>query len=272
MIRHRPFSSDTVVGDMPMPDMPITRVCCHFIILPECEKPDGRFSLNSAACTGGSPHVMRETAPPDLSAFPDKSGHAHPKSEKRIQNQEFKLKRQQTRQFSLMSQSKTVNYLGAYSSQVQQQVQALLDNNKTGPWLLKKYPQLHALGSEKALYEYAQGIKNEFMRSSSPISKVVYDDKIHVINNALGLHTYVSRVQGNKLKAKHEIRISSLFRKLPEPLLRMILVHELAHLREKNHDKAFYKLCCYMEPDYHQLEFDLRVYLSHRDRYGELWT
>jgi predicted metal-dependent hydrolase len=36
-------------------------------------------------------------------------------------------------------------------------------------------------------------------------------------------------------------------------LLRMIVVHELAHLKEKDHDKAFYQLCCHMEPDYHQL-------------------
>lgn len=167
--------------------------------------------------------------------------------------------------------SKTTNYLSYYSPEIQQQAQSLLDNEKTGPWLLKKYPQPHELSSEKALYDYALGIKNQFMRSSSPISKVIYDDKIHVINNALGLHTYVSRVQGNKLKAKNEIRVSSLFRRVPEPLLRMILVHELAHLREKEHNKAFYKLCSYMEPDYHQLEFDLRLYLCHRDRFGELW-
>src|SRR5690606_30172682 len=78
-------------------------------------------------------------------------------------------------------------------------------------------------------------------------------------------------VQGGKLKAKKEIRISALFRRVPEPFLTMIVVHELAHLREKDHNKAFYQLCCYMEPDYHQLEFDLRLYLSHRDRYGDLW-
>jgi len=170
-----------------------------------------------------------------------------------------------------MSQSKTSNYLSCYSPHVQQQAQALLDTNKAGAWLQKKYPQVHELGAEKTLYAYAQEIKSRFMRSSAPISKVIYDDKIHVINNALGLHTYVSRVQGSKLKAKNEIRISSLFRRVPEPLLRMILVHELAHLREKEHDKAFYKLCCYMEPDYHQLEFDLRLYLCHRDRSGDLW-
>ena len=41
----------------------------------------------------------------------------------------------------------------------------------------------------------------------------------------------------------------------------MLVVHELAHIKEKEHDKAFYQLCCHMEPDYHQLEFDARLYM-----------
>lgn len=171
-----------------------------------------------------------------------------------------------------MAESKRVNYLVGYSPEVQQQAIALLDANQSGAWLLRKYPHGHHLVSERALYDYAQALKNQYMRSSSPIAKVIYDDKIHIINNALGLHTHISRVQGAKLKKKNEIRISSLFKKVPESFLRMILVHELAHLREKEHDKAFYKLCCYMEPDYHQLEFELRLYLCHRDRFGDLWT
>jgi len=175
-----------------------------------------------------------------------------------------------------MSQNDTINavknYLNGYSVQIQEQVSSLLDAEKTKDWLLKKYPEPHNLSGTKGLYDYAMDIKNDYMRSSPPISKVIYDDKIHVINNALGLHTFVSRKQGSKLKAKNEIRVAALFRNLPEPLLRMILVHELAHLKEKEHNKAFYKLCCYMEPDYHQLEFDLRVYLTHRDRFGELWN
>lgn len=164
-----------------------------------------------------------------------------------------------------------LRYLNAYSLPLQQQAQKLLDTEKTATFFLNKYPTVHNLNNTRSLYEYTMAFKNQFMRSSPPISKVIYDDKIHVINNALGLHTYVSRVQGNKLKAKNEIRISALFRQIPEPLLKMIVVHELAHLREKAHDKAFYKLCCYMEPDYHQLEFDLRLYLCHRDRFGNLW-
>lgn len=44
-----------------------------------------------------------------------------------------------------------------------------------------------------------------------------------------------------------------------------LLGSQLAHLREKNHDKAFYQLCCHMEPHYHQLEFDTRLWLTLRE-------
>lgn len=45
----------------------------------------------------------------------------------------------------------------------------------------------------------------------------------------------------------------------------MIVVHELAHLKEQDHNKAFYKLCEYMLPGYHQLELDLRLFLTYRE-------
>ena len=73
----------------------------------------------------------------------------------------------------------------------------------------------------------------------------------------------------DQLKAKHEIRISALFKQLPFPLLKMVVVHELAHLREKDHNKAFYQLCQHMEPQYHQLEFDLRLFLTLRQLDGK---
>lgn len=170
-----------------------------------------------------------------------------------------------------MTTKNALRYLSAYPANVQQQASELLSADKLGDILKGRHPQVHNLSSANLLYDYAQSIKNEYLRSSPPISKVVYDDKIHVIDNALGLHTFVSRVQGNKLKAKKEIRISTLFRNTPEAFLRMIIVHELAHLREKDHNKAFYKLCQYMEPDYFQLELDVRLYLCHREQYGDLW-
>ena len=110
------------------------------------------------------------------------------------------------------------------------------------------------------------------MRRSEPLSKVAYDGKLHVVRNALGTHTAISRVQGGKLKAKREIRVASVMREVPAEWLRMIVVHELAHLRIREHDKAFYALCTHMEPAYHQHELDLRLYLTHLDLGGQpLW-
>jgi hypothetical protein len=92
-----------------------------------------------------------------------------------------------------------------------------------------------------------------------------------VLHQALGLHSFVSRVQGNNLKSKNEIRIGAVFKKCPIEFLKMIVVHELAHLKEKEHNKSFYKLCEYMEPEYYQLEFDMRLYLTYLDLTGKLY-
>ena len=149
----------------------------------------------------------------------------------------------------------------------------MLDAGRLGNWLLQKYPQSHSVRTDRALYEYVQALKQEYLRSGDALNKVAFDNKLHVVQNALGTHTTISRVQGSKLKAKREIRIASLFKETPAPFLSMIAVHELAHLRERNHDKAFYQLCTHMEPQYHQLEFEVRVYLTHLEAKGEkLWT
>ncbi len=165
-----------------------------------------------------------------------------------------------------------MKYLSAYSEQTLAQVRQVMDQGRLGEVLLQRYPKAHDIRNDRALYDYVQDLRNEFLRNAAPIDKVAFDSKIHVINHALGLHTSVSRVQGGKLKAKHEIRVATMFREVPLEFLRMIAVHELAHVKEKQHDKAFYKLCTYMEPNYHQYEFDTRLYLTHLDGSGQrLW-
>lgn len=161
-------------------------------------------------------------------------------------------------------------YLTAYPASLQARVAGLIDTGELGPQLRQRYPGVHAVRSEKALYDYVCDLKAQHLRSAPPLAKVAYDSTLHVIRHALGTHTMISRVQGSKLKAKREIRIATVFRELPEAFLRMIVVHELAHLRERAHDKAFYQLCCHMEGDYHQLEFDLRACLCWQAATGAL--
>lgn len=165
-----------------------------------------------------------------------------------------------------------LKYLSAYSDQTREQVSKLIEQDKLADVLRQRYSCAHAIRTDKALYDYVQELKSEFLRNADPINKVAYDNKIHVIQHALGLHTSISRVQGGKLKAKHEIRVATMFKDVPLEFLRMIAVHELAHVKEKQHDKPFYKLCCYMEPNYHQYEFDLRLYLTQLELSPErLW-
>ena len=166
-----------------------------------------------------------------------------------------------------------LRYLTVYPEPLRQQAAAMLAENRLGTVLRTRYPRAHGMRTDRALYDYVQELKDEYLRNAEPVAKVAYDSKIHVVQHALGLHTAISRVQGSRLKAKHEIRVASVFRDAPLEFLRMIAVHELAHLKEKSHDKAFYKLCCWMEPHYHQFEFDLRLYLTHMEHTRErLWS
>lgn len=165
----------------------------------------------------------------------------------------------------------SLKYLGHYSTEIQQKVMAMYKENKLKGYLLKQFPEPHEITSDKALRQYTLAMKQQFIKKSAPLSQVKYDDKIHIVNNALGLHTYVSRVQGSKLKSKNEIRIGSTFKQAPEALLNMIVVHELAHLKEKEHNKAFYKLCQHMLPNYHQLELMTRIYLTELENNGNIY-
>ena len=156
-----------------------------------------------------------------------------------------------------------LDYLAGYPQPVLDRVHALIAQGRLGEVLAAKYGQSHAVRTDGQLRDYVQALKDRHLRMSVPLAKVVYDGKLQVLQNALGTHTAVSRVQGGRLKASREIRIATVFRDAPAGFLRMIVVHELAHLKEANHGKAFYQLCTHMEPDYHQLELDMRLYLTH---------
>lgn len=167
---------------------------------------------------------------------------------------------------------KPLKYLQGYGADTLAQVEQLVTRKRLGEWLQKKYPSSHGIRTDKALFEYVQELRQTYLRGAEPLAKVAFDSKLQVVQHALGTHTTLSRVQGSKLKSKREIRIAALFKDVPPEFLKMITVHELAHLKERAHDKAFYQLCTYMEPSYHQLELELRMYLTHLELSGtRLW-
>ena len=159
-----------------------------------------------------------------------------------------------------------LKFLRAYSPTLQNEVQLLIAQGKLETYLNTRYPiSTHQIQTDKSLYEFTVNLKQNCLKNAPNLDKVCYDNKLDVVHHALGLHTAVSRVQGSRLKAKKEIRIASLFKQTPADFLTMIVAHELAHLKEPTHNKAFYQLCQHIEPNYHQLEFDLRLFLTYQE-------
>jgi predicted metal-dependent hydrolase len=161
-----------------------------------------------------------------------------------------------------------VRYLTGYAPELLVRVRALIAEGRLAESVAARYPGTHAVSDDRALHAYVDALKTRYLRNATPLAKVRYDATLHVIRHALGTHTTISRVQGSRLTTKREIRVASIFRQAPEPFLKMIVVHELAHTKERDHDKAFYALCTHMEPAYHQLEFDVRLWLTARELDG----
>jgi len=152
--------------------------------------------------------------------------------------------------------------LAGYAEELRSSVRHMLAEQRLAPYLAQRYPESHSLRSDALLYEHVLALKQRHLRNAPPLAKVHYDTTLRRAQQALGTLTTVSRVQGSRLKVKREIRIAALFKDAPAPMLQMIVVHELAHLKHSEHDKAFYALCEHMLPGYAQIEFDTRLYLT----------
>ena len=79
-------------------------------------------------------------------------------------------------------------YLAGYPPALVEQVRGLMAQDRLAEVLLRKYPAAHEVRSDRALYDYVLGLKSEYLRSAGPLSKVVFDGKLHVIRQALGTH------------------------------------------------------------------------------------
>ena len=155
-------------------------------------------------------------------------------------------------------------FLAGYPVHLLDPVRAALAEGRVGEHLARRYPEAHTVRNDGALYEHTMALKQRYLRNASALAKIVFDTRLQIDQRALGTLTAVSRVQGGQLKAKREIRVAAVFKDAPAEMLQMIVVHELAHLKERAHDKAFYALCTHMQPDYHQVEFDTRLWLTWR--------
>jgi UTP pyrophosphatase len=158
-----------------------------------------------------------------------------------------------------------LRYLAHYPPTVLSQVRELIAGERLGAWLAARYPDPPVVTNDRALYQYVMELKTAYLKTAPPLSRICFDDKIATLHGALGQHAYVTRVQGPKLKAKNQLRVASVLKECAPQFLKMVVVHELSHLREREHNKPFYQLCCRIEPMYHEYELGLRLYLTARD-------
>lgn len=155
-------------------------------------------------------------------------------------------------------------FLAGYAEPLQAQVRQLIADGGLGDYLARRYPEAHAVHSDGALYDHVSALKARYLKRAPALSKVVYEGRLQIDQRALGTLTALSRVQGGRLAAKRELRVAAVFKQAPAAMLEMIVVHELAHLKEREHNKPFYALCEHMLAGYHQIEFDTRLYLVWR--------
>ncbi len=159
-------------------------------------------------------------------------------------------------------------FLGGYPEALLDQVRAQLAAGSLGEHLARRYPEAHGIRTDGALYDHASALKARYLRNAPALNKVAYDGRLQIDQRALGTLTAASRVQGGRLAAKRELRVAACFKQAPAAMLDMIVVHELAHLKEREHNKAFYALCAHMLDGYHQVEFDTRLWLTWQQQVG----
>ena len=155
-------------------------------------------------------------------------------------------------------------FLSGYPEHLLAGVREVLAEGRVADALARRYPEANTIRNDAALYEHAMALKQRYLRNAPLLAKVAFDNRLQIDQRALGTLTAASRVQGGQLKAKREIRVAAVFKDAPAAMLDMIVVHELAHLKEREHNKPFYALCDHMLPGYHQVEFDTRLYLTWR--------
>src|SRR4249919_409442 len=108
-----------------------------------------------------------------------------------------------------------LKYLSGYPLHLQARARELIEQGRLGAMLADRYGENHAVRNDRQLHDYVQALKDRHLRKSVPLGKVIYDSKLQVMRHALGTHTAISRVQGDRLKASREIRIASVFRDAP---------------------------------------------------------
>ena len=72
----------------------------------------------------------------------------------------------------------TLKYLQHYPVELQEKIQQLQAQNSLGEYIVQRYPLSHTIQTDKALYQYSNDIKQEFLRNAPLLDKVHYDNRL----------------------------------------------------------------------------------------------
>ena len=85
-----------------------------------------------------------------------------------------------------------LKYLQHYPTALQDKIRQLQVQDKLGEYITQRYPQTHLIQTDKALYQYSNEIKQEFLRNAPLLDKINYDNRLSIEHHALGLNTAIS--------------------------------------------------------------------------------
>jgi predicted metal-dependent hydrolase len=74
------------------------------------------------------------------------------------------------------------------------------------------------------------------------------------------LHFRKTKRQWGSCSAKNDISLNTMLMKLPQKLIDYVVVHELAHIRHKHHQKSFWKTVERYLPEYQDAIAELKTY------------
>lgn len=95
--------------------------------------------------------------------------------------------------------------------------------------------------------EEAAELKQKALLTIPPRVKY-YAEKMELFPSAVKISSAVSRF--GSCSGKNSLNFSYLLMRYPEEAIDYVIVHELAHIRHKNHGKEFYALIAKYLPDY----------------------
>jgi predicted metal-dependent hydrolase len=154
-----------------------------------------------------------------------------------------------------------LSFLDTYPEKIQTKIHTLIEEEGLEEYIRELYPENHKIITDKELFEYVQDLRKKYMKKAPPAHKVVFDDSNSTVYYPLGLKDNELILNDNGHKIKNVMRIASLYKNAPLELFHMVVAHELAHTKEREHENNFFRLCHHLDGDYSQHEFDLRLFL-----------